>query len=494
MLRVSLGVGGILAICLPTLAGSPLKSQSESQPKSQISELAPSYKPCQLMDVSTAGLFLEATDVPAQTASALCGASQSAVELTIPLSLPALPGPDWQEEGVLKASADEDILWSPEKRVPIFTDGASIARQVPAWRHLPQTRSAARLAAEYEVPNALYAPSEYAPSETSTADTISELLQDSPKTRALIEPAEFLEVEATAVAQSLDRELDQVQIREDSGQRDRQLDEELGILQVKPVRSRDTEELGILQLLQTAQARAPQPTPPIAFLTVRTGYFSSENIFRSDPSLSEEVYQTGLSFYLSPRLSDRTSLYVIAETNVVRYEKLSRVSYNDLGIQVGLRQRLFPRTFVQVGWRNQQLYSRGYRDKLFNINAIDALISHRSILSNKIWLDSFYQARWGFTSPSTGSRFRQTLTLSLNYGVTRNLRGSLIYQLDFDDYTQVPRFDTYHQLLGVVSYNVNETSRVSLFGGTRFGRSSVSEVSLEDTFYGAGLNVSLPLF
>ena len=102
--------------------------------------------------------------------------------------------------------------------------------------------------------------------------------------------------------------------------------------------------------------------------------------------------------------------------------------------------------------------------------------------------------RLGFADPEAASRLRQTFTVSLNYGVNRNLRTSLIYQLDFDDYTQVSRFDTYQQLLGIISYNVTPESRLSLFGGTRFGRSSTAGVNLNDTFYGAGLNVSVPLF
>ena len=481
MLRLSFGLGGILTVCLPTLA--------ESLPGRQLGQLDPSYRPCQPTDITAAGLFFEMSDTPAQPLSALCDLSRQTANQLVASSLPAALVPEQRAEQVLKAPADkETTLWSPEKQIPLptFTNGASVAKKETVWRHLPSPGSAVSMEANDEILNALYAPS-----EASMANAPIDVERDDvPEVLASIASARSTGIETPTVAQRSDP----MQGGRNSGQAGRLLDEELGILRVKPTRSRDTEELGILQLLQTAQARAPQPAPPVAFLTARTGYFSSENIFRSAPSLSEEIYQTGLSFYFSPRLSDRTSLYVVAETNVVRYENLSRVSYNDLGVQIGLRQRLFPRTFVQVGWRNQQLYSRGYRGKLFDINAIDALISYRSILGNKVWLDSFYQARLGFTSPDTGSRFRQTLTLSLNYGITRNLRSSLIYQLDFDDYMQVPRFDTYHQFLGVISYNINETSRLSVFGGTRFGRSSVSEVNLEDTFYGAGLNVSLPLF
>ncbi len=273
------------------------------------------------------------------------------------------------------------------------------------------------------------------------------------------------------------------------------LDDDLGILRVRQLRSRTDEELGILRLLQTAQATPPPPPKqPTAFLTGRLGVFSSENAFRSDPRLDEQIYQSGLSLYLFPKLSDNTSLYAIAETNLARYENFDSVNYNEIELQLGIRQRLLPRTFAQIGWRNQRLYSPGFRDKLFSVNAIDTLISHRSILNSRMWLDSFYQVRLGFANPDSASRFRQTLTLSLNYGISRSLRTGLLYQLDFDDYTQVSRFDTYQQVLGIVSYSITPESRISVFGGTRFGRSSSPGVSLDDTFYGAGLNVSVPLF
>ncbi|MEO0706347.1 MAG: hypothetical protein AAF050_11875 [Cyanobacteria bacterium J06649_5] len=271
-------------------------------------------------------------------------------------------------------------------------------------------------------------------------------------------------------------------------------DEELGILRIQRTRSRGTEELGILRILQTAQAPPPPPKQPISFLVGRLGFFNADNAFRSNPRLEESIYQSGLAFYAFPKLSDDTSLYAIAETNLARYENFNNVNYNELEVQVGLRQRLFPTTFAQVGIRNQRLYSPGYRDKLFSVSYIDTLISHRSILNSKTWLDSFYQARLGFADPDTASRFRQTFSLSFNHSINQDLRTSLLYQLDFDDYTQVSRYDTYQQLLGIVSYRITPESRISVFGGTRFGRSSSPGVNLDDTFYGAGLNVSVPLF
>lgn len=329
----------------------------------------------------------------------------------------------------------------------------------------------------------------------SAADSSDEAISERPQAKTR---KDLIEAQATVnseIPDLLSEALSQADIEQSSGEK---LDEDLGILRVRPLRSRANEELGILRLLQTAQATPPSPSPPprqpTAFLTGRLGLFNSENAFRSDTRLDEQIYQSGLSLYLFPKLSSNTNLYAIAETNLARYENFDSVNYNELELQLGIRQRLLPRTFAQIGWRNQRLYSPGFRDKLFSVNAIDTLISHRSILNSRMWLDSFYQARLGFANPDSASRFRQTLTLSLNYGISRSLRTGLLYQLDFDDYTQVPRFDTYQQVLGIVSYSITPESRISVFGGTRFGRSSSPGVSLDDTFYGAGLNVSVPLF
>ncbi|KPQ36466.1 MAG: Uncharacterized protein conserved in bacteria (DUF2320) [Phormidesmis priestleyi Ana] len=308
------------------------------------------------------------------------------------------------------------------------------------------------------------------------------------------------------------------------------IDDELGNLRVEVQRTRGDEELGILRLLQTAQAPPPPPREPIAFISGRLGFFDTDNAFRSNDVLREgndipkteelvelgrrsnQVFQSGLAIYLFPKLSDDTSLYAIAETSLARYNQLEdldfngtnleerfgdnlvNTSYNQIQLQLGLRQRLLPRTYAQIGWRNQRLYSEGYREKKFEANYIEAQLTHRSILSSKTWLDSFYQARLGFANPGRSSRFRQSLTLSLNYGVTRDLRTSLLYQLNVEDYTQQDRFDISQQLLALVSYNLTPESRFSVFGGTRSGRSSGLEVNLDDTFYGAGINVNVPLF
>ena len=274
------------------------------------------------------------------------------------------------------------------------------------------------------------------------------------------------------------------------------LDDELGTIRAKPIRRGD---LGILRLLQTS-VPPPPPSPPIAFLSGRLSYIDSENALRLDSRLSDEVYQSGLAFRLYPDLSESTSLYAIAEAGIGRFERDGSRGYNELELQLGVRQEILPQTYAQIGLRNQRFYSRDFGDgQILGINYIDTSLSHRAILDKKTWLDSFYQARLGFSDPETSSRFRQTFTLSLNHAISKELRTNILYQLALEDYTQISRYDISHQFIGTLSYRVTPESRITLFAGTRFGTSSGSDpitslINLDDTFYGAEVSVNLPLF
>ena len=298
---------------------------------------------------------------------------------------------------------------------------------------------------------------------------------------------------------------------------DAESDEELGRLRLRLERSlsEEDEDLGILRIIQTAQAPPKPPKPPTAFLSGRLGFFDTDNAFRisqragNDQTIDSQIYQSGLSFLFFPQLSEKTSLYAIAETNVARYsdsevilldsngmERSPRIhpNYNEVEVQLGLRQKLFSRTYAQLGWRHQILFGEGYEKRRFSADYIDARLSHRAVLNSRTWLDGIYQARIGLTNSKTSDRFRQTLTVSLNHAFTKDLRASLLYQLDLADYTRSPRFDTYQQVFGTVSYNLTPESRISLFAGTRFGNSTKDDIILDDTFYGASLNVTVPLF
>ena len=273
-------------------------------------------------------------------------------------------------------------------------------------------------------------------------------------------------------------------------QTDPALDDDLGTIRLRQTRSRGDDELGNLRLLQTTQAPPPPPKPPIAFIGGRLGFLDTDNAFRSERAIEDQIYQTGLTLYLFPKLSEKTSLYAIAEGTFARYD----IDFNEIEVQAGIRHRLFRTTFVQIGWRNQKLFTPGYREKLLGVNYLDALVSHRKVLSNRAWVDGFYQLRLGFADPTSASRFNQSLLTSINYAPTSKSRTSLLYQLELDDYLKIDRYDISHQFLGVFSYNITPQSKLSLFGGTRFGSSSAPGVNLDDIFYGVGFNVSVPLF
>lgn len=274
-------------------------------------------------------------------------------------------------------------------------------------------------------------------------------------------------------------------------------DDELGNLRLRSPNAFEDSELGILRLQQIEELpREEAVTPPTyrtGFITGRTSFFGGTNLFRAPIPLDDRVFQGGTGFYLFPRITENTSLLVGAEGNLVRYNRFPNVSYNELQLQAGLRQRLTEKMSAQLSWRNQQLYALG-GDNFFSADSAELLISRRDILGSKVWLDSYYQMRLSFSNPDTFSRFSQVAIASLNYGFTPRFRSSLIYQLFLDDYTQIERYDTYHQFIGQLSYDLTPSSRINLFGGAKFGRSSSPSVNFDDIVYGVSFNFSVPVF
>ncbi len=278
---------------------------------------------------------------------------------------------------------------------------------------------------------------------------------------------------------------------------DDDIDDELGILRLRSQPVGIDSELGLLRIRSTEDVPLevdPEPTrQTTVFLTGRTNVYGGNNLFRTPNPIDDRIYQVGVGIFAFPRLSDRTNLVLSAEANLARYEDLSVVDYNELQFQAGIRQRLSKRSYGQLNWRYQDLSTPG-RDSFFTADYIELLLSRRDILSNRTWLDSYYQARLSMSDPQSFSRFTQIGTASLNYGFDAQTRASLLYQIFIDDYTQIRRHDTYHQVIAQVSHELSSTTRLSLFTGFRFGRSSLSTINFDDTIYGASVNVNLPLF
>ena len=274
-------------------------------------------------------------------------------------------------------------------------------------------------------------------------------------------------------------------------------DDELGILRVRSQPVGIDSELGILRIRSTEDVPLevePEPTrQTTVFLTGRANVYGGSNLFRTPDPIDDRIYQTGIGIFAFPAITKGTNLLLSAEANIARYEDLSIVDYNEIQFQAGIRQRLGRNSYGQINWRHQDLKTPG-SDSFFTANYAELLISRRDILNNRTWLDSYYQARYNISDPEVFSRFTQIATGALNYGFDPQTRVSLLYQLFIDDYTEVKRHDTYHQILAQFSHDLSSTTRISLFTGFRFGRSSLSSVSFDDTIYGASVNVSLPLF
>ena len=274
-------------------------------------------------------------------------------------------------------------------------------------------------------------------------------------------------------------------------------DDELGILRVRSQPLGIDSELGLLRIRPTEDVPLevePEPTRQTSvFLTGRANIYGGGNLFRTPDPIDDRIYQTGVGIFAFPKLSENTNLVLSAEANLARYEDLSIVDYNELQFQAGIRQRLGQRSFGQINWRRQDLNTPG-SESFFTANYLELLLSRRDILNHRTWLDTYYQARWSTSDPKEFSRFTQIATGSLNYGFTAQTRVSLLYQLFIDDYTEISRHDTYHQVLAQASHDISSTTRISLFTGLRFGRSSLSSVNFDDTIYGASINVNLPLF
>lgn len=276
-----------------------------------------------------------------------------------------------------------------------------------------------------------------------------------------------------------------------------ELDGELGILRV---RSQDVlldDELGLIRIQEIEQLPVEQlpqpPTPNLGFVSGRASFLGGSNLFRLNDPIDDRVFQVGTGFFLVPKIARNTDLVFGVEGNLVRYSKFPSVNYNELQLQAGIRQRITERVYGQLTWRNQNLYVPN-EGSFFSADFIELLLSRRDILTSNIWLDTYYQARVSFSHPDQFSRFSQLGIASLNYGFTPQFRTTLIYQLFLDDYTQINRFDTYHQVIGQITYDVTPRSRINLFGGVKFGESTDSSVNFDEVVYGASFNFNVPIF
>ncbi|MGF1520064.1 MAG: hypothetical protein ACFCVB_20000 [Nodosilinea sp.] len=287
-------------------------------------------------------------------------------------------------------------------------------------------------------------------------------------------------------------------------------DPELGVIQVRSL-VEDT-DLGILRI--RAQPEIPaqvtqQPRPKIGFLTARLAIASSDNVLFAVNDVGgltgDTFLRPSLGFALYPSLGPQTVFIGTADLGLQRYGSQSGLNYDDLRFRVGVRQGLTPRSYGQLTFTYQELFRPGgNRGRFFKNTALGLTLSRRDPITSKLVLDSYYLVQFNgaqshtetFSGPITSdfSRLLQSAGGYLGYDFTPQLQAGLSYQLNLIDYTAQDRYDAFQQVLGQVVYRLSPTVRLSVYGGVSFGRSSEPRVQFNDTFFGATIDATIPLF
>lgn len=251
-------------------------------------------------------------------------------------------------------------------------------------------------------------------------------------------------------------------------------------------------ELGTLRL-QEQELQFPAPER-VGYVFGRVGYFQSNNIFSGVDPVDDGLFSSGLTLSITPKLGAKTSLVTAIDGSVIRYTDRSDASYNQLKLRAGIRQQLSPNMFGEVGWNNQQLFSSKSGDRFLNENALRLALQRQDKISDRLWLYSFYEFRLGSADPDNRSRVINSLSTDLIYYLQPRLQLGLEYQLALSDFTQSDRNDTYHLLLGSLTYETSRDSQISVQGGYSFGNSSDRNIDFNNLFFSVNYTIELGKF
>ncbi|PSR19837.1 hypothetical protein C8255_00255 [filamentous cyanobacterium CCP3] len=296
-----------------------------------------------------------------------------------------------------------------------------------------------------------------------------------------------------------------VELAQDDSAPDLPQDPELGVIQVRSLL--EDNDLGILRIRDQPQlpTQTAQPPAKIGFLSARLAIASSDNILlavNDVGGLTNDIFlRPSIAFGVYPSLGPQTALIATADLGLQRYGAQSSLNYDDLRFRLGLRQGLSPRSYGQLIVTYQELYRPGgNRSRFFKNTALGLTLGRRDPITSKLALDSYYLLQYNdaqSTSSGTAtdfSRIFQSAGAYLGYDITPRVQVGVSYQLNLIDYTAQPRYDTFQQVLGQVVYRLAPNLRLNLYGGVSFGRSSEPRVRFDDTFFGAAIDATIPLF
>ncbi|HEY9651232.1 MAG TPA: hypothetical protein V6C95_11260 [Coleofasciculaceae cyanobacterium] len=251
-------------------------------------------------------------------------------------------------------------------------------------------------------------------------------------------------------------------------------------------------ELGRLRLRELEPP--PAPSEPAVYLLGGVDYLRSNNIFSGIDPVDDGLFRAGLTLVAVPSLGNGTSLLAAVSGNVIRYSYLWEYDYNELQMNLGVRQQMGRRTYGIVGWSNRQLFEQDGGDRFLNEHSVYLELGREDSLTQQLTLNTFYQFRLSFADPTDRSQVIHYLGASLDYDLLPSLQLTLDYQFAFADFTRQERIDEYHQLLTRLTYRMSSNSQIYLFGGYSLGDSSDSATDFDGLVFGIGADVSLPLF
>lgn len=269
-------------------------------------------------------------------------------------------------------------------------------------------------------------------------------------------------------------------------------------LEVQPPRSNGDLELGTLRVRERELQSPLQVQPPrlhsTAHLLARVSYFQTNNVFSGVDPVDGGLFSSGLTLWASPALGSKTNLVAVIDGNIIGYVDQSQFDYNQLTFRAGIRQRLTPRMYGEIGWNNQQLFRAEQGDRFLNENAIRLALYRQDRLTNKLALSTLYEFRLSNANPDDRSRIINSLSLSLSYYIQRNLQVGLDYQFGLSDFTQRQREDQYHRLLGRLTYAVSRDRQINVQAGLSLGGSSDPNIDFNNFFFSVTYTLELGHF
>jgi hypothetical protein len=341
----------------------------------------------------------------------------------------------------------------------------------------------------------------------STSSALQQLNEQGYKLNVLAPTSHHIQIAQgadQAIPIPVDGELGELRLRELEERSQPDTDAELGRLRIREIIRQSPQidsELGILRVRELERQPAlpefavpPPPSPQLGSLLAQIGYFQANNIFSGVDPIQGGLLSSGVTLIATPKLGENTDLIAAIDGSLIRYIEQSESNYNQVRVRAGIRQRLSPQMFGEIGLINQQLFRSESGDRFLNENALRFVLRRRDRLTNNLRLDSLYELRLTEADPETRSRIINSLFVSLNYNLQNNFLVGIDYQFALSDFTQRDREDQFHRILGRLTYATSRSSQFNLQAGVTLGGSSDPNVNFDNLFLSVTYTLELGSF